>query len=52
MHNIEDIKQIIKALHITDIKDARYLQLKLRQLTREKKLLISLKTGKTYYKLK
>ncbi len=47
-----NIKEIIKNLHITDIKDARYLQLKLKQLTREKRVLITLKSGKTYYKRK
>ena len=35
---------------IKDLKDARYLQLKLKQLTREKKLLISIKGGKTFWK--
>lgn len=45
-----NIKDLIKALRITDIKDGRYLQLKLKQLTRERNLLVSVKSGKTYYK--
>jgi hypothetical protein len=46
-----NIKEIIKNLHITDIKDARFLQLKLKQLTREKKLAITIKQGKIFYKM-
>lgn len=46
-----NIKDLIKALEIKDVKDARYLQLKLKQLTREKKLLITIKSGRTYWKL-
>ncbi len=45
-----NIKDLIKVLEIKDLKDARYLQLKLKQLTREKKLLISIKGGKTFWK--
>ena len=43
-------KDLIKSLRITDIKDGRYLQLKLKQLTRQRNLLVSVKSGKTYYK--
>ncbi|MHA1583671.1 MAG: hypothetical protein ACTSWL_00325, partial [Promethearchaeota archaeon] len=46
-----NIKDLLKELKITDIKDARYLHLKIKQLTREKRLLISVKSGKQYYKL-
>jgi DNA topoisomerase VI subunit B len=46
------IKDIIKKLKITDLKDARYLQLKIKQLSRERKLLITIKSGKQYWKKK
>ena len=46
-----NIKDLIKVLEIKDLKDARFLQLKLKQLTREKRLLISIKGGKTFWKL-
>ncbi len=45
-----NLKDMIKILEIKDIKDARYLQLKLKQLTREKKLLITISKGRTYWK--
>ena len=45
-----NLKDLIKLLEIKDIKDARYLQLKLKQLTREKKLLITIDKGRTYWK--
>ncbi|MHA1610653.1 MAG: DNA topoisomerase VI subunit B [Promethearchaeota archaeon] len=45
-----NLKDLIKLLEIKDIKDARYLQLKLKQLTREKKLLITINKGRTYWK--
>ncbi|UYP45534.1 DNA topoisomerase 6 subunit B [Candidatus Lokiarchaeum ossiferum] len=46
-----NIKDLIRILEIKDLKDARFLQLKLKQLTREKRLLISIKGGKTFWKL-
>ena len=45
-----NIKDMIKTLEITDLRDARFLQIKLKQLTKEKILLITIKSGKTYWK--
>ena len=45
-----NIKDMIKTLEITDLRDARFLQIKLKQLTQEKSLLITIKSGKTYWK--
>ncbi len=45
-----NIKDMIKTLEITDLRDARFLQIKLKQLTKEKSLLITIKSGKTYWK--
>ena len=45
-----NIKDMIKILEITDLSDARFLQIKLKQLTQEKSLLITIKSGKTYWK--
>ncbi|MHA1765581.1 MAG: ATP-binding protein [Promethearchaeota archaeon] len=45
-----NIKDMIKILEITDLKDARFLQIKLKQLTKERSLLITIKSGKTYWK--
>ncbi|WP_457557286.1 hypothetical protein [Candidatus Harpocratesius sp.] len=50
-HKWLNIKDLIKLLEIKDVKDARYLQLKLKQLTREKKLLLSIQGGRTFWKL-
>ncbi|RLI63490.1 MAG: hypothetical protein DRO88_09770 [Promethearchaeia archaeon] len=49
--NWVNIKDLIKLLDIKDVKDARYLQLKLKQLTREKKVLLTIQSGRTYWKL-
>ncbi|MHA1512335.1 MAG: hypothetical protein ACTSRX_11530, partial [Promethearchaeota archaeon] len=45
-----NIKDMIKTLEITDLRDARFLQIKLKQLTKEKSLLITIKSGKTFWK--
>ncbi|QEE14334.1 ATP-binding protein [Promethearchaeum syntrophicum] len=45
-----NIKDMIKILEITDLRDARFLQIKLKQLTQGKNLLIAIKSGKTYWK--
>jgi len=50
-HEWLNIKNLIKLLDIKDVKDARYLQLKLKQLTREKKVLLTIQSGRTYWKL-
>ena len=48
----QTVKHLIFKLKIQDMMDARYLQIKLKQLEREEKLLVEVKMGKKSWKLK
>jgi len=48
----QTIKHLIFKLKIQDMMDARYLQIKLKQLEREEKVLVDVKMGKKSWKLK
>ncbi|MFO8019509.1 MAG: DNA topoisomerase VI subunit B [Promethearchaeia archaeon] len=48
----QTIKHLIFKLKIRDMMDARYLQIKLRELTRKGKALVDIKKGKKHWKLK
>lgn len=48
----QSIKHLIFRLGISDMMDARLLQVKLKQLERENKVLVNIQSGKKYWKLK
>ena len=48
----QDIKHLIFKLRIKNMLDARYLQLKLKELERKGQILVDVKKGKKYWKLK
>jgi DNA topoisomerase VI B subunit len=48
----QTIKHLIFKLKIRDMMDARYLQIKLRELSRKGKVLVDIKKGKKHWKLK
>jgi len=48
----QTIKHLIFKLKIKDMMDARYLQLKLKELERKGKVLVEIKMGKKHFKLK
>ncbi len=48
----QTVKHLIFKLKIRDMMDARYLQIKLKQLEREEKVIVDIKKGKKHWKLK
>jgi len=48
----QSIKHLIFKLKIKDMMDARYLQLKLKELERKEQVLVEVKMGRKHWKLK
>ena len=48
----QTIKHLIFKLKIKDMMDARYLQLKLKELERKEEVVLDIKMGKKHWKLK
>jgi hypothetical protein len=48
----QNIKHLIFKLKIKDMMDARYLQLKLKELERKDKIIVDIKIGRKHWKLK
>jgi hypothetical protein len=51
-HEWQTIKHLILQLKIKDMMDARYLQLKLKELERKGSVLVEVKMGRKHWKLK
>ena len=50
-NELQTIKHLIFKLKIKDMMDARYLQLKLKELERKDKVIVEIKMGKKHFKI-